>query len=495
MGAELLLGLFIQYGYWFVFAGILLDNAGLPIPGELVLIAFGALARTGHVDLGIGLLVAIAAAMSGDSAAYWMGRLGGERLLGTYCRVTLGSGKCVTRATAFYRLHGSAAVVLGRFVIGVRAFLFPLAGSARMPYSRFLLFDGIGAMIWVGAFILTGYGVGERVEAVYGEYRTGALIVAGAFGAALAVYLVMKLYRRWRRGPGSFRGRTAAALRTPLLALEERLWRAAGGLLNREVPGYELKAFNDMPRLYHVIRKGDVVLLEGRLRISQFIKFATQSPWTHSAVYVGDELLRRGGRLREQAEIKFGEHADRLIVEALTGEGVIAASLEKYQAHNMRVCRPYGIDPADLARVIEYVLADLGKQYDDRNLLDLALILLSPIDFGFLKTRTGQTCLGGCTDRQVICSGMIAKAFQQVGYPVRPDITLGGPHGASVGSAVVRHYSQILPRDFDLSPNFEVINVNAADSAVARTVNLAGEHVSLAVTSPASLQGARERPG
>lgn len=287
----------------------------------------------------------------------------------------------------------------------------------------------------------------------------------------------------------------AAVLRMPLLALEERLWRAAGDFLNREVPGYELKAFNDMARLYHVIRKGDVVLLEGRLRISQFIKFATQSPWTHSALYVGDELLRQGGRLREQAEINFGEHADRLIVEALTGEGVIAAPLEKYQAHNLRVCRPSGIDPADLGRVLEYVLADLGKQYDNQNLLDLALILLSPIDFGFLKTRTGQTCLGRCTDRQVICSGMIAKAFQRVGYSVRPDVNPGGPQrgnrldvDASAGSPAVRHYSQILPRDFDLSPNFEVINVNATDSTVARTGDLKGGQVNLGATNPASSQ-------
>ncbi len=282
----------------------------------------------------------------------------------------------------------------------------------------------------------------------------------------------------------------AAVLRTPLLALEERLWRAAGDLLNREVPGYELKTFNDMARLYHVMRKGDVVLVEGKLRISQFIKFATQSPWTHSALYVGDELLRRGGRLREQAEINFGEHADHLIVEALTGEGVIAAPLEKYQAHNMRVCRPSGLDPADLARVLDYVVADLGKQYDDQNLLDLALILLSPIDFGFLKTRTGQTCLGRCTDRQVICSGMIAKAFQRVGYSLRPDVNPDGrlDVDASGGSRAVRHYSQILPRDFDLSPNFEVINVNVADSTVARTVDLKGGQLNLGATNPASLQ-------
>jgi membrane protein DedA with SNARE-associated domain len=95
MNFESVLSLFIQYGYWIVFAGILLDNAGLPLPGELLLLTFGALARTGHVDPVLGMVVAVVAAMSGDSVGYWLGRLGGEHLLQTYCRLTLGSGKCL----------------------------------------------------------------------------------------------------------------------------------------------------------------------------------------------------------------------------------------------------------------------------------------------------------------------------------------------------------------------------------------------------------------
>lgn len=89
------------------------------------------------------------------------------------------------------------------------------------------------------------------------------------------------------------------------------------------------------------------------------------------------------------------------------------------------------------------MLADLGKQYDNRNFFDLTLMLLSPIKAGPLGRRTVETCLGNCTDLQVICSGMIAKAFQRVGFPIL--------------SPPLRHYSQIVPRDFDLSPNFEIV--------------------------------------
>ncbi len=212
-----LLGLFVQYGYWILFFGILLDNAGLPLPGELLLLTFGVLARTGHVDLGIGILVASMAAISGDNAGYWLGRLGGDRLLHTYCRLTLGSGKCLQKAVAFYQVRGRVAVVFGRFVVGVRAFLFPLAGSARLPYAQFLLFDGIGALVWAGLFILVGYAVGWQVREMYDNYRAAAMLLAGILGAAFGAYLLMKLYRRRLHGPVSFHermvGRVAKALR------------------------------------------------------------------------------------------------------------------------------------------------------------------------------------------------------------------------------------------------------------------------------------------
>lgn len=251
-------------------------------------------------------------------------------------------------------------------------------------------------------------------------------------------------------------------LESVVVALKERLRRIGACLLNQPVAAYELRAPNDMTRLYRHIRKGDVVLVEGELRISEFVKYATQSQWSHCALYVGDELLRRGGTLREQALAKFGELADRVIVEALTEEGVIAAPLAKYQGLNMRICRPSGIDPADLDRVLDSALADLGKRYDKRNFLDLALMLLSPVKFGPLKARTIHTCLGNCTDLEVMCSGMITKAFHRVGYPILPQVDRGSNDPSRL-TPRMRHYSQIVPRDFDLSPYFQIIKVNVVD--------------------------------
>src|SRR3989442_7053485 len=115
-----------------------------------------------------------------------------------------------------------------------------------------------------------------------------------------------------------------------------------------------------MTRVYQYIQRGDVVLVEGELRISQLVKYATQSPWSHSAFYVGDEMLRRGGRFREQAVAHFGKLADRLLVQALTHEGVAVAPLAKYEGHHIRICKPYGIRPRDLHQVIQFHIAHLG---------------------------------------------------------------------------------------------------------------------------------------
>ena len=228
---------------------------------------------------------------------------------------------------------------------------------------------------------------------------------------------------------------------------------------------YEKTMINNMDNLYRVIRKGDIILVEGSSEISRMIKLLTQSSWSHSAIYVGDELLLNGDAPRESIVKEFGNDARHMLVEAFTGTGVTAAPLRKYENFNIRVCRPYGIHLQDIDLVVSDVIGNLGKQYDHRNILDLGLMLLPPVLNPF-KKRTIHACLGNCNEFQVICSGMIARAFQRVGYPIIP--ALGpiskdasnkqhNPYGASL---IMRHYSQIMPKHFDISPNFQIIKFN-----------------------------------
>ena len=231
---------------------------------------------------------------------------------------------------------------------------------------------------------------------------------------------------------------------------------------------YEKTMINNMDNLYQVIRKGDIILVEGNSEISRMIKLLTQSSWSHSAIYVGDALLVNGDALRESIVKEFGNDARHMLVEAFTGTGVTAAPLRKYEDVNIRVCRPYGIHSQDIDLVVSDVIANLGKQYDHRNIIDLGLMLLPPLLNPF-KKRTIHACLGNCNEFQVICSGMIAKAFQRVGYPIIPALSpipmdesseQHNPYGASL---IMRHYSQILPKHFDISPNFQIIKFNIVD--------------------------------
>ena len=235
--------------------------------------------------------------------------------------------------------------------------------------------------------------------------------------------------------------------------------------LESPVEGYKQRIYNNFENLFKYIRKGDIVLVEGSSELSRIIKLFSNSHWSHNVMYVGDELIKKNRPFREKYLREFGEDAQHLVVEAFSGAGVIASPIRKYQDHNIRVTRPFGISSGDLRTVMEVVISNLGKHYDKKNIIDIALMLL-PSWMNPFKKRSIRACLGNCTEFQVICSGMIAQAFHRVGYPIVPALkpseedprTLkNNPYGAKL---VMRHYSQVLPRDFDLSPNFEIIKFN-----------------------------------
>lgn len=236
--------------------------------------------------------------------------------------------------------------------------------------------------------------------------------------------------------------------------------------LERPIPSYEQRIVNNLSRLYRQIRPGDVLLVEGRSRLSLIIQLMTRSAWSHAALYIGDRLTNADD-LPIVGDSSDTDSADKkhLLIEAEAGSGVTAVPLSKYKDYNIRICRPFGISSEDRDTVIVDVIGNLGKHYDHENLVDLALLVLPPFLNPF-KKRTIQACLGGCTEFEVICSGMIANAFQRVGYPIVPallpaaetsDRQVDDPYGSRL---IMRHYSQIVPRDFDLSPNFEIIKYN-----------------------------------
>ncbi len=216
--------------------------------------------------------------------------------------------------------------------------------------------------------------------------------------------------------------------------------------LDQPIPHYEPLATVSLDCLGKVLRPADVVLVEGKSRISTPIKYLTQSTWSHAALFVGD--FGQTGR---------GIDAPTLI-EADLREGVRAVALSHYGGHNLRICRPAGLTEADGVLVCRYAIERLGLKYDLKNVTDLARYLL-PVPPVPVYWRRQLLALGSGTPTRAICSTLIAQAFQSVRYPILPYIETDGGRLTQGAREVlqVRHHSLFTPRDFDISPYFQIL--------------------------------------
>src|SRR5881398_879170 len=214
--------------------------------------------------------------------------------------------------------------------------------------------------------------------------------------------------------------------------------------LSKEVPGYEPFTPSDPEHLRGVIEPGDVLLVEGNNRISGIIKYLTQSTWSHGALYVGPI---------EGAEEPDGE--PHVLIEANIGEGVTSAPLSKYFPYHTRVCRPVGLSYEDRTTVCRYAINRIGFGYDTKNIVDLMRFLFPlPIP---QRWRRRMISIGSGDPTKIICSALIAQAFDTVRYPILPRITRAGSRQARREILHIRDSSLYMPRDFDISPYFEIV--------------------------------------
>jgi hypothetical protein len=213
--------------------------------------------------------------------------------------------------------------------------------------------------------------------------------------------------------------------------------------------GYEPFTPSDPETLRQTLRPADVLLVEGNQKIATAIKYLTQSTWSHAAIYVGAAAGAAGS----------GEEPLSLI-EANLGEGVVAVPLSKYASFNTRVCRPVGISETDQQRVVRFVLERVGYRYDTRNIVDLARYLF-PTPPVPVRWRRRMLALGSGEPTRAICSTLIAQAFQSVRYPILPRVERTSDYGQ--GEILhIRHHSLFAPRDFDLSPYFQIVKPTIA---------------------------------
>ncbi len=216
------------------------------------------------------------------------------------------------------------------------------------------------------------------------------------------------------------------------------------GYLQKEVPGYEPFTPSDPEHLRGIIEQGDVLLVEGNNRVSGIIKYLTQSTWSHAALFVGP--------IDGTGEPDGEPH---VLIEANIGEGVTSAPLSKYFPYHTRLCRPVGLSFEDRTTVCRYAINRIGFGYDTKNTLDLMRYLIPlPIP---QRWRRRMIAFGSGDPTKIICSALIAQAFDAVRYPILPTITRAASRKARREILHIRDSSLYMPRDFDISPYFEVV--------------------------------------
>jgi hypothetical protein len=257
-----------------------------------------------------------------------------------------------------------------------------------------------------------------------------------------------------------------------MAAVMSRLGQGLAKFLTKPTAYYKTFSVLNTEQLHANLRLGDLILVEGNSRISSAIKYLTQSTWSHVCIFIGQQP---------------GLYP---ILEADLVEGVITVPLDKYDGFNLRICRPVNLTAEDTTTLLSFVIERIGHQYDTKNIFDLMRYLLPtpPVPQGF---RRSLLAFGSGDPTKAICSTLIAQAFQSIAYPILPmQIDSGAQKNLGVSKLdnpnriikqhndskettsinfkkviqlkdkqllAKRHFSHFTPRDFDLSPYFEVV--------------------------------------
>jgi hypothetical protein len=239
------------------------------------------------------------------------------------------------------------------------------------------------------------------------------------------------------------RGRAEFGKPTVAWALNS-IGRGIARYLEKPARGYEPFTPSDPAALRQSLEPGDVLLVEGNSHISGVIKYLTQSTWSHAALYVGPI---RGANT--------GDGEPHVLIEAEVGEGVVSSPLSKYYSYHTRICRPVGLSQEDCESVCSYAIDRVGFDYDFRNVIDLMRYLIPlPVP---QRWRRRMIALGSGNPTRIICSALIAQAFEVVRYPILPKITRLESAAARREVLQIRDSSLYAPRDFDISPYFQIV--------------------------------------
>jgi membrane protein DedA with SNARE-associated domain/rhodanese-related sulfurtransferase len=186
----------LHHAYSLLFGWVLIEQAGAPIPSIPVMLAAGTLSTAHKVHLAYAMAVILAASLIADSAWYWLGRRYGRKVLDLLCRFSLESSTCVVKTQGTMTRRGEVTLLFAKFVPGLSTMAPPIAGQSKMPYSTFLLYDGMGTIIWGAAWLLAGrfFGdIAEKSTRFYSGLGHFAVLLVAAAVVAVIVWRVVKL--------------------------------------------------------------------------------------------------------------------------------------------------------------------------------------------------------------------------------------------------------------------------------------------------------------
>jgi len=186
----------LMYGYWAVFFGVMLENAGVPVPGETILLIAGYFAATGEFHIALVMLVAATGAVIGDNIGFAIGHHYGRAVLLRLGRFVFLTPKRVKHMEDYFERHGNKTILVARFITGLRVFAALFAGASKMPWRIFVVYNVAGAILWSVVITTLGYLFGQSLPLlVKWVGRSGTILLIAAIIVGIVIWRVRK-YRK-----------------------------------------------------------------------------------------------------------------------------------------------------------------------------------------------------------------------------------------------------------------------------------------------------------
>ena len=193
-----LLEYFQRYGEGFVFVNVLLEQLGVPVPALPSIAVAGALAGSGELSATFVMIAAVVASLIADSVWFFLGKRRGFGVLKTLCRISLSPDSCVRQTESFFIRFGNSSLVFAKFIPGFSTIAPPMSGATGVRFRTFLLFDGIGSVLWTGAGLLIGFLFRNVIDRLLERLEDLGFWALVLLGGALAIFILMKWYQRHR---------------------------------------------------------------------------------------------------------------------------------------------------------------------------------------------------------------------------------------------------------------------------------------------------------